>query len=142
MGDFVHFHKNVKGTQLFERYHPAHDYIQQAEKDQLWFEKRELRSAPLIEANIKDPQGSSYQGLNFASNNYLGLANHPFTVEAGIEAAKEFGVNSAGSPLAFGATKYFKLHVGILPSSRTKSDSFWTPPASSFHRAGSPASVL
>jgi len=38
------------------------------------------------------------------------LSKHPSTIEAGIEAAKTFGVNSAGSPLAFGATKYFKFH--------------------------------
>ena len=53
--DFVEFHRNVKGINLFERYHPAHEYIKKAEEDQLWLEKRELRSAPLTKATVKDP---------------------------------------------------------------------------------------
>ena len=45
--EFVDFYKNAKGTQLFERYHPAIKFIEKAEQDGLWLEKRELRSAPL-----------------------------------------------------------------------------------------------
>src|ERR1700688_4253344 len=32
--------------------------------------------------------------INLASNNYLGLADHPKLVEAQVEAAKEFGAGS------------------------------------------------
>lgn len=53
-------------------------------------------------------------GINFASADYLGLAQNESAKEAAISAAREFGVNSAGSPLAFGATKYFKLKTQIL----------------------------
>lgn len=60
---------------------------------------------------VSDQDNVSYYGLNFASNNYLGLSKHPSTVEAAIEAANTFGVNSAGSPLAFGATKYFEIQT-------------------------------
>lgn len=38
----------------------------------------------------------------------MGLAQNEFAKEAAIKAAREFGCNSAGSPLAFGATKYFQ----------------------------------
>jgi glycine C-acetyltransferase len=33
--------------------------------------------------------------INLASNNYLGLANHPKLVEAAIDAAKRYGAGSA-----------------------------------------------
>jgi glycine C-acetyltransferase len=46
-------------------------------------------------------------GINFASADYLGLAQNDFAKEAAISAARDFGCNSAGSPLAFGATKYY-----------------------------------
>jgi len=91
---------------------------------------------------VRDPQGKEHTGLNFSTNNYLGLANHPFTVEAGIEAANEFGVNSAGSPLAFGATKYFEFNPGITHNSGMKLDSSSTLLPSSSRPDGSPASDL
>lgn len=58
-------------------------------------------------------------GVNFASADYLGLAKNDFAKEAAIEAATNFGVNSAGSPLAFGATKYFKFsYLDIICNSK------------------------
>jgi glycine C-acetyltransferase len=47
-------------------------------------------------------------GINFASADYLGLAQNEFAKEAAIQATIDFGCNSAGSPLAFGATKYYR----------------------------------
>lgn len=84
--DFIDLLKNVKGTNLFTRYYPADEYVRKAEDDGLWFEKRSLIGAPLNQIAIKDSKEQVYKGLNFASNNYLGLASHPFTIEAGIEA--------------------------------------------------------
>lgn len=54
-----------------------------------------------------DDNNNVIYGVNFASADYLGLAKNDFARDAAIEAATNFGVNSAGSPLAFGATKYF-----------------------------------
>lgn len=61
-----------------------------------------------------DDNNNILYGINFASADYLGLAQNSFAKEAAIEAAQTFGVNSAGSPLAFGATKYFKFYLQIL----------------------------
>lgn len=52
-----------------------------------------------------DDNNNIIYGVNFASADYLGLAKNDFARDAAIEAATNFGVNSAGSPLAFGATK-------------------------------------
>ena len=54
-----------------------------------------------------DDSGNAVYGINFASADYLGLAQNPFAKEAAIKAVQDFGCNSAGSPMAFGATKYY-----------------------------------
>ncbi len=46
-------------------------------------------------------QGKTY--LNFSSNNYLGLANHPLLKEASIEAVRKFGTGSGASRLITGS---------------------------------------
>ena len=40
--------------------------------------------------------------LNFASNDYLGLANHPAVVDAFTAAARDYGVGSGASALVCG----------------------------------------
>jgi glycine C-acetyltransferase len=49
---------------------------------------------------LSSPQGAwlvvdGKRVLNFCSNNYLGLANHPRLVQAAQEAAKQYGVGPA-----------------------------------------------
>ena len=48
--------------------------------------------------------------LNFCSNNYLGLANHPKLVEAAKEATKKYGVGPAAVRSIAGTTD---LHVQL-----------------------------
>src|SRR5690606_15863506 len=48
--------------------------------------------------------------INLASNNYLGLANHPKLVEASIEAAKRFGAGSGAVRTISGT---MTLHVEL-----------------------------
>jgi len=43
--------------------------------------------------------------LNFASNNYLGLANDPRVIQAAIEATRTWGTSSGSSPLLSGHTQ-------------------------------------
>tara|TARA_R110002073_G_scaffold118918_1_gene258687 strand:- start:603719 stop:604969 length:1251 start_codon:yes stop_codon:yes gene_type:complete len=42
-----------------------------------------------------DPDGSRHERICMCSNNYLGLANHPDVVEAGIEALRTYGAGTA-----------------------------------------------
>ncbi|MFA6045244.1 MAG: aminotransferase class I/II-fold pyridoxal phosphate-dependent enzyme [Phycisphaerales bacterium] len=44
---------------------------------------------------LRDGHGSIKEVLCFCSNNYLGLANHPEVVDAGIKALKDFGAGTA-----------------------------------------------
>jgi glycine C-acetyltransferase len=44
---------------------------------------------------LVQPDGSTREALCFCSNNYLGLANHPDVVEAGVEGLKKYGAGTA-----------------------------------------------
>src|SRR5574341_2155533 len=64
---------------------------------------------------LSSPQGAwlvvdSQRVLNFCSNNYLGLANHPRLVQAAQEAVKQFGVGPAAVRSIAGT---MSLHVEL-----------------------------
>jgi len=44
---------------------------------------------------LRDPSGASREVICMCSNNYLGLANHPEVVEAGIEGLRTYGAGTA-----------------------------------------------
>ena len=72
---------------------------------------RRMLTGVSTEVLAMDDSNNILYGINFASADYLGLAQNAYAKEAAIEAAQEFGVNSAGSPLAFGATKFLFCYL-------------------------------
>ena len=55
---------------------------------------------PTVSGSFRD--GSSFSGVNFASQDYLSLSSHARLVQATNSAAEEFGVHSAGSSILMG----------------------------------------
>lgn len=70
----------------------------------VWPYARVLLQAPAATTTIEDSAGRPTAGLNFASQDYLGLAAHPGVHDAVIEALREFGPHSAGSAVLLGNT--------------------------------------
>ncbi len=67
-----------------------------------------IGSAADREVLVYDEITKSYRNmLMFGSNNYLGLANHPYVIQKVTEAVNEFGVGIGGPPLLNG---YTELH--------------------------------
>lgn len=69
---------------------------------------KELYRSRLV---LQSPQGAEIilagkKYLNFCSNDYLGLANHPEVIEAFQQAAQEYGVGSGASHLVNGHSHY------------------------------------
>jgi len=96
-----------RSSDLFGRTHEAAQWIQKQQEKGLWLYNRAMLTPPKTEVLAIDDTNNVIFGINFASADYLGLAQNEFSTEAAIKAAQEFGCNSAGSPLAFGATKYY-----------------------------------
>jgi glycine C-acetyltransferase len=94
-----------KGSNLFDRLDEPVKYFYEQHEQQMWLYNRRILTGPSTEVLAMDDNCNIIHGVNFASADYLGLAKNDAAKEAAIEAATNFGVNSAGSPLAFGATK-------------------------------------
>ncbi|WP_051440879.1 7-keto-8-aminopelargonate synthetase-like enzyme (plasmid) [Ensifer sp. WSM1721] len=60
------------------------------------------RITPIVRGTYRD--GTSFSGLNFASQEYLSLASHPEVIDAAISALRQFGCHSAGSAGLMGNT--------------------------------------
>jgi glycine C-acetyltransferase len=71
-----------------------------------WPYSKSTEQAPLTVCSAKDDSGSSFHGVNFASQDYLGLASHPEIKATAKSVIDEYGVHSAGSSALAGNTKY------------------------------------
>ncbi len=80
---------------------------------------RELR-------RVDSPQSSRIQIadktlLNFSSNDYLGLANHPLLNEAAVKAVKRFGTGSGASRLICGSlAPHHELEIALAGFKKTE----------------------
>ena len=68
--------------------------------------------------------GKSFSAVNFASEDFLGVAQHPGSIHAAVNAYKDLGTHSGGSPLFYGVTEYseelsacfLKYFQGLIPN--------------------------
>jgi len=70
----------------------------------LWPLGRSTESGPRAKCQARTDEGELFEGVNFASQDYLSLSSHPAVLETAIETMREFGVHSAGSPALVGNT--------------------------------------
>src|SRR6266487_3539547 len=66
---------------------------------------RELRKIGSAQSSHIEMEGRTF--LNFSSNDYLGLANHPSLKEAAIKAVEKFGAGAGASRLICGSLAPF-----------------------------------
>jgi glycine C-acetyltransferase len=96
--DFVH----LSGKNLAERTRPYSEWRNNRLEQGLWPFSTELQSGPGPEVTVIDEAGKQRIGVNFASQDYLGLAAHAEVRAAAIEAIKQYGTHIAGAPVLQG----------------------------------------
>lgn len=92
------------GKTLNERTSGFYQWQQSRRRQGIWFYSRSLNREPGPATDILSDSGQFFAGINFASQDYLGLAGHPAVAEAAVEALRRFGPHSAGSPTLLGNT--------------------------------------
>lgn len=96
----------VNGKSLAERVMGFNNWIEARRATEVWPYSRVLLEPALHSTVIADEFGAkAVAGINFASQDYLGLASRRELREAAHAAIDEFGVHSAGSPALCGRTQ-------------------------------------
>ncbi|MFJ9538359.1 aminotransferase class I/II-fold pyridoxal phosphate-dependent enzyme [Streptomyces sp. NPDC101225] len=94
MKDFV----EERSSDLFAKTRSFRSYLRRREAEQLYWYGMPLRSRCGNRAVIFDElAGREREFLMFASNNYLGLANHPEVMDAICDATRTYGATHTGS---------------------------------------------
>lgn len=99
MRDFV----NIPHRDLFHKAREFNTFYQRKQQEQLYWYGMPLESRCSNRAVIYDEvSGKRREFLMFASNNYLGLANHPEVIEAIVKGVREYGATNTGCRLIGG----------------------------------------
>jgi glycine C-acetyltransferase len=105
MGSMRDF-RDPRGASLMGRVEPFYRWQDLRRRRGLWPYSKSTEEAPLAVCTAKDDAGSSFKGLNFASQDYLGLSSDPEIKQVAKAVIDEYGVHSAGSSALAGNTKY------------------------------------
>ena len=100
LGNFLH----PRGSHLIERTRPLGEWIDQRSTLETWPYSRALATAPSAMTRLTGQNGSIVEGINFGSQDYLGLSSHPEIHMAVLEALREYGPHTASSPMLQGNT--------------------------------------
>jgi 7-keto-8-aminopelargonate synthetase-like enzyme len=99
-------YRDPRGKDLLGRVQAFYEWQDMRRQHGLWPYSKSTDEAPTANCAVKDDAGRPYQGVNFASQDYLSLASHPAIKEAAKRAVDEYGVHSAGSTAFMGNTRY------------------------------------
>src|SRR5689334_24066465 len=69
--------RELAGPDLLSRVEPFFRWQETRRENGLWAYSKTTQEAPRAECTARDEVGESYQGINFASQDYLGLSSDP-----------------------------------------------------------------
>jgi glycine C-acetyltransferase len=98
--------RDLQGTDLLARVGSFYEWQQARRQLSLWPFSKSTQEAPLSVCTALDDSGTKFTGLNFATQDYLGLSSDPEIKEIAKAVIDEYGVHSAGSSALAGNTKY------------------------------------
>ncbi|MBL1075900.1 pyridoxal phosphate-dependent aminotransferase family protein [Nocardia sp. 2] len=102
MRDFI----DSRGPGMFADVTEFATHLREREAEHLYWYGKPLRSRCANRALIHDDHtGRTREYLMFASNNYLGLANHPRVIEAICTATRTFGATNTGCRIIGGTNE-------------------------------------
>ena len=98
--------RDLHGKDLIARVGNFYEWQRLRRSQGLWPYSKSTEQAPLAITAARDDTGLRFSGLNFATQDYLGLSSDPEIKEVAKAVVDEYGVHSAGSSALAGNTKY------------------------------------
>jgi 7-keto-8-aminopelargonate synthetase-like enzyme len=98
--------RELQGKYLIARVGGFYEWQSVRRLHGLWPYSKTTEQAPLAVCTARDDSGVRFSGLNFATQDYLGLSSDPEIKEVAKAVIDEYGVHSAGSSALAGNTKY------------------------------------
>jgi glycine C-acetyltransferase len=98
--------RELQGPDLMARVSGFYEWQHLRRRHGLWPYSKSTEKAPLAVCSARDDSGFGFTGLNFATQDYLGLSSDPEIKETAKAVIDEYGVHSAGSSALAGNTKY------------------------------------
>lgn len=95
---------NPKGPHLLERTRALGEWLDLRTELNTWPYARTLLGRPGTETELSSQNRRRVTGMNFGSQDYLGLSQHPDITEAAISALRQYGPHAAASPMLQGNT--------------------------------------
>ena len=96
----------VGGSNLLKRIEGFYNWQNDRFKEGFWPYSRSTSIGPRSACAVADDLGRKTEGVNFGSQDYLSLSNHPEIRQAAHDAIERYGVHSAGSPAFIGNTTH------------------------------------
>ena len=104
LGGSMRDFRYLAGADLLDRVEAFFEWQELRRKSGLWPLGRSTETGPRSKCLARTDEGELFEGINFASQDYLSLASHPDIRDVAIATIEEFGVHSAGSPALVGNT--------------------------------------
>lgn len=98
--------REPRGQDLMARVEPFYEWQELRRQRNLWPYSKSTQKAPLSVCTACDDSGQTFTGLNFATQDYLGLSSDPEIKAVAKSVIDEYGVHSAGSSALAGNTRY------------------------------------
>lgn len=95
---------NPDGAHLLDRTRPLGDWLDLRMELNTWPYARTLQARPASETVLESQNSRRVAGMNFGSQDYLGLSQHPDIDRAAHEAIRRYGPHAAASPMLQGNT--------------------------------------
>lgn len=94
----------LAGSNLLDRIEAFAEWQDTRRAAGVWPLGRSTEHGALPRCSARSDEGALFEGVNFASQDYLSLNSHPAILETAIETMRSHGVHSAGSPALVGNT--------------------------------------
>jgi glycine C-acetyltransferase len=106
LGGSMRDYRYLPGSSLFDRADAFYNWQQVRREHGLWPLGRSTEAGARSRCTARTDEGALFEGVNFASQDYLSLSSHPAILETAIDVMRDCGVHSAGSPALVGNTAH------------------------------------